>query len=87
MKAGEEALFLIQGQASGAAVYGSGPYTIDSFPPVAAVHAGILKDGEWGIVRVRVVQHDGDHPGTEKNGVRTRNWGTLDRSYTIELVQ
>lgn len=87
MKVGEEAIFLLQGQAMGAAVYGSGPYTIDSSPPVAAVHAGLVKDGHWALVRVKVVAHSGDHPGTEANGVRSRNWGKLDRSYTIELVQ
>ena len=87
MEVGDEAVFLIQGTKGGAAVYGSGPYTIDSHPPAAAVHAGVLKDGEWGLVRVVVVKHDGNHVGTERNGVKTRDWGSLDRSYTITRVK
>jgi len=87
LQIGEEAIILIQGQTKNVgAVYGTGPYTADSFPPAAVVHAGLLKDGEWGLIRFKIIKFDGDHGGSEQNGIHARKWGKYHRSYTVELV-
>jgi len=87
LEVGEEAIVLIQGQTKNVgAVYGTGPYTADSFPPAAVVHAGLLKDGEWGLIRFKIIKYDGDHGGSEQNGINASKWGKYHRSYTVEIV-
>lgn len=87
LQIGEEAIILIQGQTKNVgAVYGTGPYTADSFPPAAVVHAGLLKDGQWGLIRFKIIKFDGDHGGSEQNGIHARKWGKYHRSYTVERV-
>ena len=38
--------------------------------PAAAVHAGVVKDGEWAIVKVKFVEGMDQYKGSEDNGVR-----------------
>lgn len=87
LKVGEEAIILVRGDAHGGTIYGSGPYTHDSRLSRAVVHAGALQHGELGLVRVRVFQHDGDHPRIEKNGIRPHGWGKYHASYSVERYE
>jgi ElaB/YqjD/DUF883 family membrane-anchored ribosome-binding protein len=66
---GSEMLFEVTGSTDGA-VWGTDVYTNDSSLSTAAVHAGALRNGEHGIVRVTFV--DGLNvafEGSERNGV------------------
>ena len=56
-------------------VWGSGPYTLDSTLAAAAVHAGVLRPGQAGVVRVRVVPSPGGFIGSVRNGVSTAGFG------------
>lgn len=66
--------FRVQGSTSGS-VWGTKTYTSDSRLSVAAVHAGAVKNGETGVVRVKVVTAPESFEGTEKNGVTSFSYG------------
>lgn len=68
------------------AVWGSGPYTSDSTLATAAVHAGVLKVGETGIVKVKFVQSPPGYVGSNQNGVVTSDFGPFG-SGSFEIVR
>jgi hypothetical protein len=55
----------------GELVWGSDVYTTDSSLETAAVHAGVLKPGQIGIVKVTIVAPPPFFNGTTRNGVTT----------------
>ncbi len=59
-----------------AAVYGSDIYTDDSDLGAAAVHAGVLENGEEGVVRVRMLPGQSTYSATTRNGVTSLPWTT-----------
>ena len=67
----------VVGSASGS-VYGTGSYTDDSSIATAAVHAGLLKEGEAGFVMVTLEGPRESYEASTQNGVTTYpygNWG------------
>ena len=64
-------------------VWGSNPYTTDSTLGAAAVHAGVLKVGEKGIVKLKAKADAGGYTGTTQNGVTTGNWGPYQGCFEI----
>lgn len=56
-------------------IWGTGTYTLDSYLPLAAVHAGAIKINETGIVKVKMVQSPNIFTGTSQNGVGSMNFG------------
>src|SRR5262245_36074959 len=74
--------FRVTGAAQGS-VWGTGTYTSDSVLAVAAVHAGVLKVGQTGTVKVRVVVPLNAYIGSTQNGVTTRPYGPWDGAYEI----
>jgi hypothetical protein len=70
---GESFLFSVTGSATGP-LWGTDVYTTDSSPAKAAVHAGVLRDGEPGIVRVTIVDRLPTYRGTTRNGVTSSPW-------------
>jgi hypothetical protein len=80
---GKTFLFEVTGNLTGT-VWGSDSYTDDSAIATAAVHAGILKDGEKGAVKVTVLGGEQAYTGTTRNGVTTNNYGPWQGSYKLE---
>ena len=70
---------------AGATVYGTDVYTADSAVCAAAIHAGVLKQREPGIVTVVMGSGAKLFPASSRNGVTTREYGPWDRSYTFAL--
>jgi hypothetical protein len=66
-------------------VWGSGPYSIDSDLATAAVHAGLLKNGETGTVTVKVVRSPASFMASKANGVSTVDYGPYYRGAFIFL--
>jgi tRNA A-37 threonylcarbamoyl transferase component Bud32 len=64
----------VKGSTSGT-VWGSGPYTLDSDLATAAVHAGVLKEGETGNVTIRLMASPDKYTGSKAHGVTTRDYG------------
>ncbi len=70
---GEAFLFSVTGSTAGP-LWGTDVYTTDSAPAKAAVHAGVLRSGESGIVRVTIVERLPNYKGTTRNGVTSSPW-------------
>lgn len=56
------------------AVWGTGLYTDNSSICAAAVHAGVIT-GEGGIVTIQEMDGLENYLGTERNGIRSRDYG------------
>lgn len=76
--------FRVTGAASGS-VYGTDIYTSDSSLSAAAVHAGLVKDGETGIVKVTTIPNHQGYTGSTRNGVTTSSWSSYP-GYRLEAV-
>jgi len=55
-------------------IWGTGPYTTHSSLASAAVHAGVLRQGQTGTVRVRIVREQDFFNGSFQNGVSSQPW-------------
>jgi hypothetical protein len=65
-------------------LWGIGVYTNDSAIAKAAVHAGVLKDGETGLVKVTIVAPADGYQGETRNGVTSSPYGPWPGAYTVE---
>jgi LCCL domain len=77
--------FRVQGGIEGQ-LWGTDIYTGDSTLAMAAVHAGAVKAGESGIVKVTVVQPPTDYQGSVRNGVTSNDFGRYGIAYKLERV-
>jgi hypothetical protein len=65
-------------------VWGSDEYTSDSAVAAAAVHAGVLRDGERGRIKISYVEGRDAYNGTTRNGKTSQSWGPHSSSFRIE---
>jgi len=83
---GRVMLFEVTGRTEGS-VWGTDVYTTDSRLAVAAVHAGILREGERGLVRVTLLDGDGVvYDGSPRHGVQTYDYANYPVAYRVERV-
>jgi len=81
---GRVLLFEVVGQ-TGSTIYGTDVYTHDSTLATAVVHAGILKPGERGIVKVTILPPQDEFRASGRNGVSSTRWTSSDyECYKIE---
>lgn len=64
-------------------VWGSNPYTTDSTLDAAAVHAGVVREGETAVIKLRVKADAGGYTGSTRNGVTTSNWGPYQGCFEL----
>jgi hypothetical protein len=82
--AGTQLLFEVIGSTDGA-LWGTDFYTTDSSLATAAVHAGVLRDGERGVVRVTLVDAlNVSFTGSHRNGVWSEAYGSYPAAYRVE---
>jgi hypothetical protein len=81
-KIGETFTFCVKGASSGN-IWGTGLYTHDSSLAAAAVHAGALRAGEWGVVDVTVLPGQSSYKGSSANGVTSGSYGSHSASYQV----
>jgi hypothetical protein len=62
-------------------VWGTDVYTLDSSLALAAVHAGVLKPGQSGVVRVAILGPQAAFTGSTRNGVTTSSWGQFPGAF------
>jgi len=74
--------FQVTGRQAGS-LWGSGPYTDDSNIGTAAVHAGLLRDGQQGVVRVTILPGYNSYDGSTRNGVTSNAYGPWEGSFHI----
>ncbi|MBS0201821.1 MAG: hypothetical protein JSS49_02905 [Planctomycetes bacterium] len=82
LKIGESFSFNVTGQTTGS-VYGTGTYTTDSSLAAVAVHAGVLKEGQTGVVQVTIVAPPAEFTASSANGVTSSAWGQYPAAYTV----
>lgn len=83
---GRAALFEVVGRTDGV-VWGTDVYTADSRLAAAAVHAGAIRVGERGLVRVTVLDGvEQTFEGSTRNGVQTFDYATYPVAFRIERV-
>jgi LCCL domain len=78
--------FEVRGNPTGT-IYGTDVYTDDSALATAAVHAGVLKDGERGVVRVTMLPGQASYPASQRNGVTSNDWGHWGSSYRVAAAR
>lgn len=83
LHAGDQFVIPATGTISGN-VYGTGIYTCDSMIGAAAVHAGVLRDGETGSVRVTILAGLEKYDASAKNGVTSLTWDYWANSMRID---
>lgn len=87
---GKELVFSVTGYspANGAqpGLWGTDVYTLDSSLAAAAVHAGLVKGGEVGAVRVRIIQSPPQYTGSARHGVTSTQYGNFP-SGAFEFVR
>jgi hypothetical protein len=84
-KPGTVLYFNITGSNDGA-VYGSAPYSINSYLPAAAVHAGALAQGQKALIAVTVLAGQPSYQGMARNGVTSQAYGATSLSYSVAAV-
>lgn len=72
--------FRVIGNANGS-VFGDGIYTDDTRVATAAVHAGVLRDGEEGVVAVKVLPGQDSYSAATRNGITSADYGAWAGSY------
>jgi hypothetical protein len=70
---GTQHQFTITGR-TGGTLFGSNPYTLHSCLGTAAVHAGVLKEGEMGVVQVEIIVSPKSFEGSKKNKLKSDTW-------------
>jgi hypothetical protein len=79
---GKKILFEVTGTTKGN-IWGSGPYTNDTHPGVAAVHSGLIKSGEKKLLEFEIVPGPNEFAGSIKNGITSNTYGPWPVAYVI----
>jgi hypothetical protein len=83
---GRVLLFEMTGRPDGS-VWGTDAYTGDSRLAAAAVHAGALREGERGLVRVTLLDGDSlNYEGSTRHGIQTYDYANYPLAYRVERV-
>ena len=78
---GKVLAFSVTGMAAGGSVWGTDLYTTDSRLAIAAVHAGLVKVGETGVVRVKIIPSPPSFAGSSRHGITTSPYGPYRAAY------
>jgi hypothetical protein len=62
-------------------VWDTGVCTTDCSIASAAVHAGIITTQQGGLVTIEILPGQAVYKGTERNGIRSYNWGSFGSSF------
>jgi hypothetical protein len=83
---GRVLLLEVTGRTEGS-VWGTDVYTADSRLGAAAVHAGAIREGERGLVRVTLLDGDGrEYQGSTRHGIQTYDYAAYPLAYRVERV-
>ncbi len=75
----------VTGRTTGS-VWGTGIYTNDSDVATAAVHAGLIANGQTATITVTPLPGQSSYTGSTANGVSTFNWGSWPGSISLALA-
>ena len=83
---GKRFYYEVTGVTTGGSVYGTDIFTTGSHLGMAAVHSGLLKDGQKGIVKVTVLPGQLGYAASTRNGVTSSAYGRYSVSFKVERV-
>ena len=84
---GQSFFFQVTGEVHGP-VWGTDVYTSDSSLETACVHAGLLRPGESGVIKVTMVEPLPLYQGSTRNGVTSRPWTSgWPGAFRVELIR
>ncbi|NRB64529.1 MAG: hypothetical protein HRU40_16130, partial [Saprospiraceae bacterium] len=64
-------------------VWGTDIYTDDSYIPTAAIHAGLLRDGETRRLYVKLLPGQDEYESSTRNGITSEYWDSWGGSYAF----
>lgn len=76
----------VTGVTAGGSLYGTDIFTIDSHLGMAAVHSGVLKAGQKGIVKVTILPGQPGYIASTRHGVTSYVYGRYSVSFKVERV-
>ncbi len=79
---GKRFAFKVTGAINGG-IFGTDTYTADSTLALAAVHAGVLKVGQTGVVRVKIVAPPAGFVSSTRNGVTSAAFGAYPAAFQV----
>lgn len=82
----EALIFRINGSTAGGTVWGTDLYTSDSNLAMAAVHVGVLTEGQEGLVKVTFAPGQESNKGSIGNGITSEAWGSYSKSFKMEPI-
>jgi hypothetical protein len=74
----------VTGVSTGQSIYGTDVYTTGSHLGMAAVHCGLLKPGEKGVLTVTILQGQASYPATTRHDVTSIAYGQWGVSFKVE---
>ena len=77
----------VTGDKNAGTVWGTDLYTDDSALAAVAVHAGLVADGQKGVVKVTIAPGADAYQGSDRNGVASIDYAEWGGSYRIEAVK
>ena len=80
---GDAYLFSITAKSDAGNIWGTNAYTDDSNLKTAVVHAGVLANGEHGVVKVVIVPGQTSYLGSVRNGISSNSFGNYAGSYAV----
>lgn len=80
---GDQVTLQITGRTHGP-LWGDLVYTLDSDLGTAAVHAGLLRDGQTKAIKVWIVPSPGSFAETSRNGIQSRKWGSYHTAFIMQ---
>jgi hypothetical protein len=76
--------FRVTGAVATGGLWGTDVYTTDSSLAMAAVHAGVLRVGQTGVVRVTILGPHAGFTGSTRHGVTSSDYGIYPGSYRVK---
>jgi hypothetical protein len=80
---GKTLKFRVTGNAAAGSVWGTDVYTTDSALAAVVVHAGVLKQGETGVVKVTMLPSPPAFVGSARNGVTSAPYQQYPAAYKV----
>ncbi len=74
------------GVTTGGSIYGTDIFTTGSHLAMAAVHSGVLKAGQRGVVRVTILPGQASYAAATRHGITSYGYGAYSVSFKVERV-
>jgi hypothetical protein len=81
---GKAFYYNVTGTTTGGAIYGTDVYVPGSTLSMAVVHAGVLEEGQGGVVKVTILAGQQTYAATTRHGITSNAYGAATVSFKVE---